>query len=687
MRRVRVLIATVVPLAAGALAWWGCVASGVDLDTTGIIVGLVVLLPATPLAIWAGSSTDPEPVASLASIARLEIGEVPRQPRAFQRRPQLRGRIDEILAAGRPCCLLGAKGVGKTQLAAAYARSCLDLGIPVAWLAAEQLADSLEAMAAELGLLGKGDDPAMVQRRLRGWLAERREPYLLVLDNAVDPDAVASILPATGVVRVLITSTSHAFERLAEPVAVERFTSREALDYLRERVGPGDVAAARVLARELDRLPLALAVAAACIVGPPRIRFGAYIERLRAEPLDRLLARPSGEPYPRGVAQAILLALHAVSEESRVLLGELSVLSPDGVDVELLQGASLTELAGQSLVSFSRDGSMVVVHRLVQRVVRESADSVAELVERAARRLRAVEEVADADTWRRLPYITAIAGHAAVLWGHAQVAVVLEVRQAVAAHLLYLNDGVRAIPILADVVRGWALLHGRDHPAVLQARHQLATAHEFAGRFDEAVSLFEDVVADRTRALGACHPDTLHTQARLASSLSGASRFSPALFEDVVADQTRVLGVADPATLTTRFNQALAHSLAARHAEAVALFEGVVADQARVLGNDHPDTLVSRGRLASACASAGRPDQAIEQFKQTLADQEQVIGADHPDTLITRFGLASAYEAAGALPAAAAEYAHVAERFEAVLGADQPMTATARQALTRLSGG
>ncbi|MBB5082336.1 hypothetical protein [Nonomuraea endophytica] len=128
--------------------------------------------------------------------------------------------------------------------------------------------------------------------------------------------------------RVLITSTSHAFEWLAEPVAVERFTAKEALDSLRERVGPGDVAAARVLVRQLDRLPLALAVAAASIVGPPRIRYSAYVERLRAEPIDGLLARPSGEAYPRGVAQATLLALHAVSGQSRVLLRELSVLSP-----------------------------------------------------------------------------------------------------------------------------------------------------------------------------------------------------------------------------------------------------------------------------------------------------------------------------------------------------------------------
>ncbi|GAA4042394.1 hypothetical protein GCM10022248_06100 [Nonomuraea soli] len=681
-----------------------------DLDTTGIVVGLVVLLPATPLAIWAGAGESRrapvrEPVRPEGGAAA--IGEVPRRPRAFQQRPGLRDRIEEILASGRPCCLIGGKGVGKTQLAAAYARTCLDDGVPVAWLAAEPLTAALAEMAGELGLLREGDGPEEVRRKVRSWLAGRREPYVLVLDSAADPDEVAALLPATGGTRVLITTNTHAFERVAEPVVVDRFTAGEALAYLRERVGPGDVAAARALVRELDRLPLALAVAAACMVGPPRLPYSAYIARLRAEPVDRLLERPSGEPYPRGVAQAILLSLRAVGRASRELLAELSVMAPAGVGTEFLEGERLTELAGQSLISFSRDGSTVVVHRLVQRVVRESEGSLAATVERAGRRLLGIREVADEDTWRRLPYINAVDGHAAALWQHtkgdtkgdtrggprggprgdAAAELVLEVRQAVAQHFLYLNDGLRAAPILREVAEGWARLHGQDDPRVLEARHRLATAHEFAGRFEEAVERFGQVVADRARVLGSGHPDTLHSRARLASSLSGAGRFAPELFESVVADQARVLGPDDPATLITRFNQALAHAGAGRHEEAVALFEAVVADQGRVLGESHPETLVSRGRLAQACAGAGRTGAAIVLFERVLGDQERVVGADHPDTLITRLGLAAAYEAAGEREEARREYGRVAERMEAVLGAQQPMTAAAWEGLARVSAG
>ncbi|MFI6477923.1 tetratricopeptide repeat protein [Nonomuraea sp. NPDC050663] len=558
MRRSRVLIATLAPLATGGLAWWACVAGGMDLDTTGIVVGLVVLLPATPLAIWAGAG-EPRRAAARETVKPADgiaaIGEVPCRPRAFQPRPDLRDRMEDILASGRPCCLIGGEGVGKTQLAAAYARACLDDGVPVAWLAAESLTVALAQMAGELGLLREGDGPEEVRRKVRSWLAGRREPYVLVMDSAADPDEVAALLPATGGTRVLITTNTHAFERVAEPVVVDRFTAGEALAYLRERVGPGDVAAARALVRELDRLPLALAVAAACMVGPPRLPYAAYIARLRAVPVDRLLERPSGEPYPRGVAQAILLSLRAVGRDSRELLAQLSVMAPAGVGTEFLRGERLTELAGQSLVSFSRDGS-AVVHRLVQRVVRESEGSLAATVERAARRLLGIRGVADEDTWRRLPYINAVDGHAAALWQHAggdggtAAELVLEVRQAVAQHLLYLNDGLRAAPILREVAEGWARLHGQDDPRVLEARDRLATAHEFAGRFDEAVERFGQVVADRERVLGPDDPATLITRLRLAAAHEAAGDWDEARREygRVAERMEAVLGAQQPMT-------------------------------------------------------------------------------------------------------------------------------------------
>lgn len=84
----------------------------------------------------------PEPTPSAPPDRKREVvGEIPREPPAFQRREGLPRRLAELAGSGRVavvCALTGARGVGKTQLAAAYARARIADGWPVAWIPAEQ---------------------------------------------------------------------------------------------------------------------------------------------------------------------------------------------------------------------------------------------------------------------------------------------------------------------------------------------------------------------------------------------------------------------------------------------------------------------------------------------------------------------------------------------------------------------
>ena len=72
------------------------------------------------------------------------------------------------------------------------------------------------------------------------------------------------------------------------------------------------------------------------------------------------------------------------------------------------------------------------------------------------------------------------------------------------------------------------------------------------------------------------------------------------LFEEVLAERVRVLGAGHPDTIASRNNLASAYYAAGRLGEAIPLFEKVLADSARVLGPDHPDTLTSRRNLEAA---------------------------------------------------------------------------------------
>ena len=79
-----------------------------------------------------------------------------------------------------------------------------------------------------------------------------------------------------------------------------------------------------------------------------------------------------------------------------------------------------------------------------------------------------------------------------------------------------------------------------------------------AGQLETAISLLEELVADRLRVLGADHPDTLTTRNNLAGYLAEAGQLETAisLLEELVADRLRVLGADHPDTLTTWHNLA-----------------------------------------------------------------------------------------------------------------------------------
>ena len=123
----------------------------------------------------------------------------------------------------------------------------------------------LAEVAAALGLDAGTGDPEAAGRAVRHRLEADGDRCLLVFDNATDPADLLPFIPAAGQARVLITSNERSVAELGAGVAVDVFTQAEALAFLADRTGSADTDGARLLAAELDRLPLALAQAAAVI--------------------------------------------------------------------------------------------------------------------------------------------------------------------------------------------------------------------------------------------------------------------------------------------------------------------------------------------------------------------------------------------------------------------------------------
>jgi tetratricopeptide (TPR) repeat protein len=659
---------------------------------------------------------------------QIAVGNIPRQPPGFQPRPHL---LRQLNRAGHVAPLVqvvtGRPGVGKTQLAAAYARAKLAGGWRlVAWVNAADAGSLLAGLTAVADAAGLSDgspprDTADVGQMVRHRLEADGDRCLLIFEDAEDPDLLRRYVPADGAARVLIVSAGPSMANLGTSVPVDVFSAEEAVALLDGRTGLGDDEGAAAVAAALGYLPLALAQASATMAGR-HLGHHSYLERLRALPVQENPSQPDGPPYPHGVAEAVLLSLDAApagdrSSVSTGVMEIMAVLSEAGIRREPLHAAgrsgvlarprrrsrvtaemvdrALARLVECSLLSISLDGQTVTAHRLVMQVVRDGLARQGRLaaVHRAAASVLDAHAAALAGSPDRaairdiLEQMTALRDNAAGLAAEADdelAAVLRSLRIWTLYHLNKLGDSApQAIAVGEPLVADLARVLGADHADTLAVRNSLAAAYRDAGRPAAAIPLYEQNLAACERLLGADHPTTLSSRGSLAAAYAeeGRTARAVALLERTLAGRERVLGPDHPDTLTSRNNLAAAYRDAGWAAKAIPLFEQTLAAREGLLGAYHLSTLTTRHDLANAYQDAGRAAEAITLHEQNLAACEQLVGADDAKTVATRNNLAAAYRDAGRPAASILLYEQNLAACERLLGADHPRTVSTRDNL------
>jgi len=595
------------------------------------------------------------------------VWNVPARNAAFTGRDGMLVRTREALASGQRVAvqaLHGRGGVGKTQLAIEYAHRFAGEYELVWWITSEDPAlipDQLAALAVHTGVAPAGMPSVEAVSAVLAELRTRSR-WLLVFDNAEDPDALAAFLPG-GPGHVLITSRSPLWATYAVPVDVDTLTRTESVALLRGQGAVLGDADADDIAATLSDLPLALTQAAALLV---RGLSAAHLKEELEANLVEVMKRNPPPDYPASLAAQVRLTrsrLKAQHSRAAAVVDALALLAPEPFPLTtcvgqlpkqasaLLVGAVGARLAAVDAVeaiarhSLARiqDGT-VQLHRLTQDLL------TAQMTRRERKQAWADAEAlltaaypGDPDDPRWWPAWQVLLPHALAL-DPAQLTT-SQGRFVLGMACWYLMERGQPRPhreLLQRLYDACRQQLGPDHYDTLSAAHNLARAYNETQDYERARALVEDTLKRRRRLYGDEDPDTLDSAHNLAVELHALGQYEKAraLNEKTLAVRRRVMGPEDPETLRTASNLASDLAAVGRVGDAVVLGEETLAVRRRVVGPEHPDTLRTASDLAINLADEGRLGEARVLGEETLTVQRRVLGEDHPDTRRTANWLA-----------------------------------------------
>ncbi|MEV7146711.1 tetratricopeptide repeat protein, partial [Streptomyces sp. NPDC093084] len=496
------------------------------------------------------------------------------------------GSADGVLAGG---VLAGMGGVGKTQLAADYARSTWQAGEldVLVWITASNATEAASGYArAGVEILGAEPEEAaqVFLACLEPGPQEQPWRWLVVLDDVADPADLNGLWPpASPTGRTLVTTRrkdaalTNEGRRLIE---VGLFTEEESLEYLTAALAArglaepvGQLAA---LAGELGHLPLALSQAAAYLIDT-----GMDCAGYRVLLADRAtkLADASPDALPDGQT-------HTAAAACAVSIERANSLKPVGLAQPLLQLAAFLDPNGIP-------GSVLTSPPALAHLATATGNDQV-TPDQAQQALRALYRLSLIDHTRTNPH------------------------QAVQVHQL-----------IQRAVRDTLTLGQYDQIACTAADALLATWPTI-----ERDSGLGRALRANTTALST-HADNVLLRLEVHGVLFRAGRSFGELgqvtaardyFHHFTGITTSRLGPDHHVTLTTRSNLARWRGHAGDPAGAATAFSELLNDYLRVLGPDHPDTLTTRSDLARWRGHAGDPAGAATAFSELLNDYLRVLG-------------------------------------------------------------
>ncbi|WP_026124370.1 FxSxx-COOH system tetratricopeptide repeat protein [Nocardiopsis baichengensis] len=594
-------------------------------------------------------------------------GRIPQRNPSFVGRRELLEELGRRLAAGDthilPQALRGMGGVGKTQLAVEFAwrnRASYEL---VWWIPADtptQIQQSLIDLAPRLGV-DTDRDPASISRSVLEALRSGHpfQEWLLIYDNAADPEDVRNLLPSGGPGQVLISSRSPQWRNAGGSLLeVDVFRREESVELLRRR-GPEALteADADLIADKLGDLPLAVEQTAVWLyetMMDPQDWLEVFDEKQ-----EELLTSVAPSPdYPWTVGATMNMALDRLYQTDPAALRLLQVcafLAPQPIPRRLFNGARniegpqefleilsdptvrlgrvLRSIDRYALARMDHRNGTFQLHKLVQETLKlPLTDEQRSEYRHCAHQLLANFEPDAPESVMDWPRYAELQPH---IWETEQ----WDCQSGWCRHLvcnqirfLHLWGRPRAARTLAETtIRHWTHHLGPEHPQTLRVQAAYALLLSTFGHFEDSHELTLHVVDTLTRLNGPDDPETLDVTIDLPTDLRKLGRFDEAIevSADVLQRQERLMGRDDPDTMFAAHVHAVGLRLLGRFDEAMEIDRYNLERRTELLGPENLRTLSSEYTLALGHMESGDYWRALDILENSRTIIERVYPADN----------------------------------------------------------
>jgi tetratricopeptide (TPR) repeat protein len=591
-------------------------------------------------------------------------------------------------------------GVGKTQLAARYARKHRDEYDVIWWVRAEQeptLRADLAGLAIALDLADARADQHDAVAAARQWL-EQHGRWLVVFDNAIGPDSIAGLLPEGSSGHVLITSRAHADWRAlhAQPQALNVWQRIESVEFLRERTEEQDMSVVDAVADALGDLPLALEQAAA-YTNINAITLSEYIRRVRDRAPELFSAcRPLS--YEHSVSTVWQLAFEEIAQQpvASDLLAVCAHLAPDSIPRELLEAAAhardvSTRAVDEAIGLLLRYALLAPagkqtfgMHRLIGAFTRGRSDPAVQ-ARAAAAAVTALDALWPPQPWEheQWPACERLLAHALAATEHSQRHGVASEQTGRMLERAGQYEAARAQSTSAERLMKRALaikerVYGAEHSEVASTLTSLGIVQQRLGELGEARATQQRALAINEEIFGPEHPEVAGTLRNLGNMQQVAGELGEArvTLQRAVAINEEIFGPEHPEVAGTLISLGVVQELLGELEEARATQQRALAINDAVYGPTHPHVAGALTNLGIVQQRLGQPKQARLTLQRALAINEAVLGSEHPDVAITLTNLGNVQRQLGELEQARATQQRALTIDEAIFGADHAQVAS-----------